>query len=82
MTEPDVPPQAIHCLCRQAMTRAEVVPHPNGAVHLEFYACSSAACGRRAAVLWELRGTLSDEDRTWVEREVARRGYFFPSDYR
>lgn len=73
-----------HCRTR-ALAMVEDVRHPDGQLFLQFYACPPAdegGCARRVALWWELSGTgVSGEQQTWVEREVARRGHFFPSDY-
>lgn len=71
---------SVLCLsCRESMTPGETVAHPGGAAQLEVYDCIS--CGRKAVISYELRGELSAEEASWVEREVGRRGAFFPSDY-
>jgi hypothetical protein len=68
--------------CRSSMQRIEESPHPTLKVRfLEFYQCSNVACGRRAVLQWEKPdGSLTNEDQSWVEREVASRGSWFPSD--
>lgn len=44
------------------------------------YKCE--ACGRKAALILEpATGAMTDSQKSWVEREVARHGAFFPSDY-
>lgn len=49
---------------------------------VEVYQCERGDCGRRVAVVYEPAGGMSEEQQSWVEREVARHGAFFPSDYR
>lgn len=72
--------QLVRCPCREVMKRQEEVTHPDGAAYLEFYACP--ADGRKLVLWWELTGGgVTPEQRSWVEKEVARRGSFFPSDY-
>lgn len=54
----------------------------NGPVRLEIYQCSVAACGLKVALWWEIDGkALSPDQMTWVERQVAARGAFFPADF-
>lgn len=72
---------AIRCAsCRDLMRRVSEQANPDRSAHLEFYACQG--CGRKLALWWELTGAEpSAEQRSWVEREVAAKGSFFPSDY-
>lgn len=74
--------QLLRCSCRAAMTRVGTKDHPDGTQHLEFYQCTATECARRVCLWWELTGRPTEEQRSWVEREVARNGAFFPSDYR
>ena len=62
---------------------AEVVEHPKGnkGPQVEMFKCQSADCGATAALMFEPIGGTAPEDASWVEREIARRGSFFPSDY-
>lgn len=60
------------------MAATESVEHPGGAARVEAYACE---CGRKAVVMFEHKGGLTEDEQGWVEREVARRGSFFPGDY-
>jgi hypothetical protein len=68
--------------CKGPMVAREEVPYPGQGPKLEVYECADEACHRKAVILFEPGGGLSDEERGWVEREVARRGAFFPSDFR
>lgn len=72
----------IRCVsCRDVLTRQHEQAHPDGSAHLEFYACNG--CGRKLALFWEMTGQgASPETQSWVEREVAIRGAFFPNDIR
>lgn len=76
--------QLLRCAdCASAMARAEEVQHPTAKCRfLDFYQCQNPACQRRLVLQWERPdGVLTDEDRSWVDQEVARRGVFWPSDY-
>lgn len=65
--------------CRQVMERIEEASPDSGAAVVEFYACQ---CGRKLALFWEMTGEGATKDtQDWVEREIARRGSFFPSDH-
>lgn len=84
MAETRASESAVHCRrCGVPCALTEVVEHPSGhkGPVVEFYACQQEGCGRRAAVTFEPDGGLDAEQATWVEREVARRGAFFPADY-
>ena len=50
-------------------------------VHL--YQCADVDCARRGAVFFEpaTGGAVTAEEKTWVERVIARHGAFFPSDH-
>lgn len=62
------------------MDRVEETTPDDNAALLEFYACPE--CGRKLALFWEMTGQGATKDtQEWVEREVARRGAFFPQDY-
>lgn len=74
-------------VCRKCGGEAECVEridHPKGGPRIEVYRCGGAGdagCGIKAVLMYEsVSGEVSDEERTWVEREVARRGSFFPTD--
>jgi hypothetical protein len=77
-------PQGLRCAtCGADMTRVDRAPHPGAAIELDFYQCSVLTCGRKVALWWELTGKpLTADEMSWVEREVRRRGAFFPADYR
>lgn len=72
-------------LCREcgaAMEAAETVTPPRGrGPTIQMFQCPAEECARRAAVIYEPAGGLSEDDRSFVEREVARRGAFFPGEY-
>lgn len=77
---------AVRCRgCREFMKASETVAPPDagegvtGPV-IEVYVCETESCQLRAAILFEPQGGLTDEQRSFVEREVGRRGAFFPSD--
>lgn len=69
--------------CFGAMSRREVVEQPSGVPgpRIELYQCVDAECARKAALMYEPGGGLTEDQKTFVEREVARLGAFFPSDY-
>lgn len=50
-------------------------------LHIDLYRCPAEECGRKAVVMFEPAGGLAEDQRTFVEKEIARRGAFFPSDY-
>lgn len=66
--------------CTALMDRVEVVTQDNGP-RIELYKCSDPECARKAALIYEPGTGLSSDQRSWVEREVARLGAFFPHDY-
>lgn len=73
-------PLRIPCpACTEPMARVEVVDEPR--VKLDTYRCNREACGRKAVVVFEPEGGLSEPEQSFVEREIARRGAFFPSDF-
>lgn len=62
------------------MDRTEVVlekPYPP----MEFYRCGKVECGRKAVVIYEPATGMDHDTRSWVDKEIARRGAFFPGDY-
>jgi hypothetical protein len=63
------------------MTLMETVTTPGKGPTIEMYACERDGCQRRAGLIFEPEGGLTDEQQSWVEVEIARRGSFFPSDY-
>ncbi len=72
----------INCLrCGQPCACTEVIEHPQGkkGPQVEMYACE--ACGAKAGVFFEPLGGSDEEAATFVEREIARRGAFFPTDF-
>lgn len=73
---------AVRCLnCGGDMRPEEVVTPPKGGPTIEMYECGNDECKRRAALIFEPAGGMGEDDRSFVEREVARRGAFFPSDF-
>lgn len=72
---------AVVCLkCGHGMTPGDQVQHPGGGPTIEIYECPN--CRVRAAVMFEPRASgLTSDEQSWVEREVAARGSFFPGDY-
>lgn len=74
---------AVRCrACGSEMRPEDVVTPPTGTGPvIEMYQCPDDECARRAAVIFEPAGGMNDDDRSFVEREVARRGAFFPSDF-
>lgn len=74
-------PATILCpACGLAMIRKDA--SLDRGVEIDTYQCPDEECARKAVVVFEPPGGLSEEDQSWVEREIARRGAFFPSDYR
>ncbi len=74
--------QLLRCAdCGGSMQRVEEVEHPTAKCRfLWFFECQQ--CQRRAVLQWEKPdGSLTPEEESWVEREVANRGSWFPSDY-
>lgn len=68
--------------CGTEMRAEDVVTPPKGSGPvIEMFQCPDEECARRAAVIFEPAGGMSDDERSFVEREVARRGAFFPSDF-
>lgn len=66
--------------CRGVMKRAFEERHPDGLAFLDGYQCDG--CGRKAVLYWEMTGRgVTPEVRGWVEREIAKKGSFFPSDF-
>lgn len=61
------------------MAQVEQAAHPERVIVLEFYQCD--ACGRKGAVWWEIEKGSAKNAQGWVEKEVAARGSFFPSDW-
>lgn len=67
--------------CGDAMQMQETVQAPNKGPTIEMFECAREGCQRKAAVVYEPEGGLDEQAQTWVEREIARRGSFFPSDF-
>ena len=61
------------------MERTETKDVPKQGGTLAFYKCP--ACGRGAGLIFESVDGMDAEAQGWVEREIAARGSFFPSDY-
>lgn len=66
--------------CTVLMRKEETVTPPKSGPVIEVYQCVTETCQRRAAVIFEPAGGMTEDQRSWVEREIARRGSFFPSD--
>lgn len=72
----------ITCIrCGDVLTQKDRVQSPGDGPTIEMYECMRENCGRRAAVIFEPEGGLTDDQQSWVETEIARRGSFFPGDY-
>jgi hypothetical protein len=68
--------------CGELMVAGDVLAYPGGqGPDLEFFACESPGCQRKAAVMFEPERARTDEENTWVERAVAQRGAFFPHEF-
>lgn len=50
-------------------------------LHIDMYRCPVDECARKAVLVHEPSGGLAEDQRSFVEREIARHGAFFPSDY-
>lgn len=73
-------PLTIPChVCGRVMQRIEEFREDRAAFDL--YQCQQASCGRKTSIVFEPEGGPTPDERSFVEREVARRGAFFPSDY-
>jgi hypothetical protein len=70
-------------LCHQPMVSLETVEQTADHPRMEFLQCQnpSGCSGGRLAVIYELSGDHAPVEPGLVEREIARRGAFFPSDY-
>jgi hypothetical protein len=78
MTPLEIPcPAGCATVLERVMDETESAKGPR----IEVYRCPDTACARKVAVIYEPGGGLSQDQRTWVEREVARTGAFFPQDY-
>lgn len=67
--------------CGTTMVMQETVQAPNHGPLIEMYLCPQEACDRKAGVLYEPEGGLDEAQTSWVDREIARRGSFFPTDW-
>jgi hypothetical protein len=65
--------------CGDTMDPTEQVTSPGDGPVIHFYVC--ARCDLKAVVMFEAVGGGTDEQQTWVEQEVGRRGSFFPNDW-
>jgi hypothetical protein len=78
-----IAPLTLLCVtCHQPMERIDIVEQNDQGPRMEFYQCPAATCsGAKLAIIFELGGDLTATQQSYVEREVARRGSFFPADY-
>lgn len=67
------------CQAEMSPVEGPLTP-PKGGPVFHIFECPNDGCKRRAALIFEPIGGMTDDERSWVEREVARRGSFFPSD--
>ena len=69
--------------CQRQMERIKTVEKDDKGrpLHIEMYQCADEACARKAVLMYEPLGGLAEDQRSFVEREIARSGSFFPSDY-
>lgn len=65
--------------CGTPIVRIEEM-RENGVV-VDLYKCQVADCGRKVVIVFEPEGGYSEDQQGFVQREIARRGAFFPSDY-
>lgn len=75
---------AVVCLrCGEPAVKTDTVEHPKGRQGplIEMYKCEADTCGARAALMFEPVGGVNDDEASWVEKEVAKRGSFFPTDF-
>ena len=63
----------------EAIERVEQL-RENGVV-VDLYKCGNEECGRKAVIIYEPTGGYSEDQQTFIQKEVARRGAFFPSDF-
>lgn len=70
--------------CATDMGYAQEIADPTGiakGVVIHVYQCTNPQCGRKAVVIYEPgAGEMTQEAKTFVEREVMRVGSFFPQD--
>lgn len=70
---------SIPCLnCGGTMVRTE--EFTENRVQFDIYQCPNEECARKVCVIFEPAGGLEPEEVPFLQREVARRGAFFPSD--
>lgn len=73
---------AVFChRCGDPMEMNEPISTPGTGPQIEMYQCPRAGCELRAALCFEAVGGNTDDQQNWVEREIARKGSFFPQDY-
>ena len=81
----DSQPLTVLCpACHQPYARVDTVPQSDQGPRIEFYQCLGADCagtGGKLAVLFEVDGAHAAPEPGFVQREIARRGAFFPSDH-
>ena len=65
--------------CGRPLGRVETFAE--GRTTFDVYQCAESPCARKAVVIYEPPGGLLDEEVTFIEREIARHGAFFPGDY-
>lgn len=65
--------------CGGTLARVERVEE--GKTRFDLYQCADDSCRRKVAVIFEPVGGLAAEESTYIQREIARRGAFFPADY-
>ncbi len=75
-------PLTILCAtCHQPLERFDAVDQSEHGPRQDYYQCSRDGCtGGKLAVLFELSGEHAPIEPGFVQREVARRGAFWPSD--
>ena len=61
------------------MGRVSTADVPDQTGTLAQYECSM--CGRRAAVIFNPIGGMSQASQSWVDNELRTNGYVFPADY-
>ena len=69
--------------CKREMERVRTVDKDDQSrpLHIEMYRCPDESCARKAVLMYEPLGGLAEDQRSFVEREIARSGAFFPSDF-
>lgn len=76
-------PRRIECdKCGAMLERVAEVPVSERNPRMEIYQCKAEGCiPTKIALIFEPERALSAEQKTFVERELARHGAFFPHDY-